>query len=361
MGVSAHELASSFRPALETDIPGILRLRYQVSDATWWSDPAFVRWRYFERRALDGTTPYWIVEHRGEIIGACGLEPVVLVVDGVAMDAVRTLDIMVRPDYDGRGLGAFMNLALFQHFPVTIVTGSNNASHHLLTKLFHHTLDLVFWKDLIESRELIDERLRLGPLAGLVAAGADLVLKMVRRSRAIRPPEGTRIEEITEFDSRATDLARSVEQPGRVIVRRSADYLNWRFVQNPRCAYRAFGAFIGDRLTGYLVTRLNAARPNPRREGEVVDWLSAGAAGDPESPLPALIAVGVDALVTQGAGLVTCAAHGAGIEPAADANGFRFRSGQRIPFFVRAASESVHRRLSSASGWYLTRGDLDVE
>jgi len=266
---------------------------------------------------------------------------------------------MVRPEIDGRGLGAFINLMLFREFPIIIVTGSNSSSHQLLSRMFHHTLDLVFWKTLIESRELV-ERLNAGPASGAITAGANLVLGMVRRRRRTLPRAGTEIRRLPRFDAQVTALARRLEQPGRIIVRRSADYLNWRFIENPRCQYRVFGAFDGGRLNGYVVTRLNLARANPRREGEIVDWLASEAVG-PASPLPALLSAAVEDFVEAGAGLVTCAAHGAEIEAAADSSGFRFREGQRIPFFVRASSATVHKRLASAPGWFLTRGDLDVE
>jgi hypothetical protein len=358
-GMTAEELDGAFRPAVDADLPAVLELRRAVGGEVWWNDEAFVRWRYFERRAPDGTVPYWVFKHRGEILGACGLEPIVLAVDGDPVHAIRSMDIMVHPGVDGRGLGMFMNLVLFREFPIILVTGSNASSHQLLSRMFHHTLDLVFWKTLINSKEVV-ERLKAGPLSPAIAAGANVVLRVMRRRRRTPPPDGTEIRRLESFDEGVNALAARFEQPGRIIVRRSADYLTWRFIQNPRCRYRVFGAFAGGNLQGYVVTRLNVARPNPRREGEIVDWLSGGAA-DPASPLPALLTAAVDDLVGAGAGLVSCAAHGAEIEAAANTTGFRFREGQRIPFFVRAQSSSVHRRLSSAPGWFLTRGDLDVE
>jgi hypothetical protein len=359
-GMSEEQLEHAYRPALESDLPRILSLRRAVTQNMWWDDEAFVRWRYFGRRTVDGTVPYWVFELGGEIIGACGLEPVVLAVDGNPVHAVRTMDIMVRPDVDGRGLGTFMNLMLFRYFPVTLVTGSNASSHQLLLRMYHHTLDLVFWKTLITSREIIDQRLKVRPVSRVLAAGADLVLNVLRRTRRTTPPPGIKVREMSRFDHQVDGLSQHFEQPGRIIVRRSAEYLNWRFVENSRCRYRMFGAFSDGALEGYVVTRLNVNRPNLRREGEIVDWLARGAAG-PKSPLPALLTAAVENLVGAGAGFVTCAAHGAEIEAAADSSGFRFREGQRIPFFVRASSSTLHRRLSSAPGWFLTRGDLDVE
>jgi hypothetical protein len=324
----------------------------------WWDDRTFVEWRYFSRRTSAGEAPYWIFVWHGDVVGACGLEPVTLVVDGVPVAATRTLDIMVRPDLDGRGLGAFMNLVLFKHFPITLVTGSNARSHQMLTRLFHHTTDLTVWKTPIRARAVIGEKVNLGFVTPLVTSPLDLLLAVTRSRYRVKSPRGWKFEEIEAFDSRIDDLSRARERPGSVLVRRSEEYLNWRFVRNPRCRHRIFAAYHGSRLDGYVVTRFNLARPNPRREAEIVDWL---ANGENESVLPALIQAGVDALVRDGAEIVSCAAAAADVVPAMEATGFRFRPGERLPFFVRATDPVVHRRLSSAQDWFLTRGDLDVE
>ena len=157
------------------------------------------------------------------------------------------------------------------------------------------------------------------------------------------------------------DLSRRCELSGRLIVRRSDEYLNWRFVENPRCRHHIFGAFRGDELEGYAVTRLNLARPNPRRQAEVVDWLAKPVTHPADSVLPSLIQTGIEPLIREGAGIVSCAGVTDDLAPAMAATGFRFRPAERLPFFVRAADPDVHHRLTSGCGWYLTRGDWDVE
>src|SRR5262245_26596665 len=102
--------ARAYRPALASEIPEILTLRRKVNGEMWWDDRRFVEWRYFSRLTDAKDVPYWVFVHDGEVLGACGLEPVTLVIDGQPVSAVRTLDIMVRPDLDGLGLGVFMNL-----------------------------------------------------------------------------------------------------------------------------------------------------------------------------------------------------------------------------------------------------------
>jgi len=361
LGLSEDDLVRSYRPARESDMPGILAFRCKVNGEMWWDDRAFVEWRYFSRKTETGDAPYWVFVWNGEVVGACGLEPVTLVIDGNPVAATRTLDIMVRPDLDGRGLGAFMNLVLFKHFPITLVTGSNARSHQMLTRLFHHTTDLTFWKTPIRSRSVIAEKVNLGRATLLLTSPLDLVLAITRSRYRVAPPPGLNFQEIEAFDTRVDELSRTGERPGRVMVRRSAEYLNWRFVANPRCHHRIFAAFRGSRLDGYVVTRFNRARPNPRREAEIVDWLATPTVSANDSVLPALIQTGVDALIREGAEIVSCAAAAADVAGAMEATGFRFRPGERLPFFVRATEPAVHDRLSSANSWFLTRGDLDVE
>jgi hypothetical protein len=360
IGLSETAVLEAYRPARESEIPAILSLRRQVNTDVWWDDQAFVAWRYFSRRTETGDPLIWVLGKGGECLGACGIEPVTLVLDGRAVPAVRTLDIMVRPDLDGLGLGAFMNLVLFRHFPILMVTGSNARSHTLLHRMFQHTTDLRFWKTAIHSGAMIQAKLGLGFLTPLIASAVDPLLSM-RRARYRVPTEGLDVRDLPAFDSSVDELSRQCEVSGRVLVRRTDALLNWRFARNPRCRYRLHGAFRGDRMVGYLVTRFNRARPNPRRDGEIVDWLAAPGDEGAETVLPALIQAGVDALALDGAEMVSCAGVSEDLSAAMSSTGFRFRPGERLPFFVKASDPALHERLSTGGGWYLTRGDHDVE
>jgi hypothetical protein len=358
VGLSDDALARACQPATKSQIPAILELRRAIIPDMWWDDEQFVRWRYFSDRGINGEAPYWVFVKGAEVLAACGLEPVTLVVDGSPLPAVRTLDIMVRPDLDGLGLGAFMNLALFKRFPVVLVTGSNQRSHNLLTRMFHHTTDLRFWKLPVSGRLLLDARIGLGPLAALAALPVDALLRLRRAAARLSMPAGVVIRELTEFGAEVVELSRRCEVPGRLLVRRSDEYLNWRFVRNPRCRYEILGAFSDRGLEGYVVTRFNRARPNQRREADIVDWLAPGAAS---FIFAALVRAAVERLIRSGAGIITCAAASAEAAVAMQANGFYLRPDERLPFFVRAADPALHSRLTVASDWFLTRGDFDVE
>lgn len=361
LGIPAGLLLQSFRPATEADLPRILEFRRQIPDDVWWDDSAYVRWRYFDSWAGAGPAPYWVFEKDGEIIGGVGLEPVELIVDGEAHAAVRSMDIMVRPDFDGRGLAVLMSLVLFERFHITLVTGSNARSHSFASRMLEHVLELRVWKMLVRSRDFISRRVELGMLTGAAAAVGDSALALDRAWRRGRTSATLEVRELTEFDDQVTSISTAGDGSSSLAVRRSAAYLNWRFVRNPRCRYRIHGAFQNSVLAGYVVSALRPGRQDGASDGVIADWLAAPQVIGGVDPLPQLMRVAVDRLVDDGASLVQCLAYGARTAQLMEAAGFRARPGEGVPFFVRATDPSLHKRLASGEGWFLTGCDFDVE
>jgi hypothetical protein len=358
LGISFDELLRAFRPAIESDLPRILSLRRDViGNSLWWDDEAFVRWRYFDSR-FSPPFPFWVLTLGDELVGAVGLEPVTLVVDGVAHAAHRTLDIMVRPDFEGRGVGGFMNLVLLKHFPLTTVTGSNERSHKLISRTWQRVVELHAWKILLRSHGFLQQK--VGPLlAGPLAPAADVVLRVDQLRRHRTRTRGVEIRELDAFDSQVDRLSAACEGTHRVIVRRHTDYLNWRFTRNPRCRYRLLGAFSQSRLVAYVVTRFNRRRPNPNDQSEIVDWLEDPAV--PGTVLGDLFATAVGRLRQDGASMVACLCSPSAAPAAFAMNGLIERPDETLPFFLRATSPELHARLEVAADWFLTAGDFDVE
>jgi len=359
LGVSFEHLKNGFRPAVAADFPEILSLRRQViGEDLWWDDEAFVRWRYFDSEYGGDPRPYWVLTKGTEILGAVGLEPVVLVVDGTPFDARRTFDIMVRPELAGRGIGGFMNLALVETFPVTMVTGSNASSDRLIRRTWDHILDLRASKVAIGSRRYLQRRVG-SAVSRLLGPPADLLLRL-RRGMHRMPPAGWELRQIDAFDASLQPLSRALERPGRIIVRRSHDYLNWRFVRNPRCRYHIAAAFHQGAMRGYVVSRFNERRANPTRQAEIVDCM-AGPGDAADDFLPFLLRAAIERLAADGAEVVASLNSAASNQLALLKAGFRPRPTERLPFFVRASAPDIHARLSRSEDWMLTLADFDVE
>ena len=262
--IPVEHLSDCFRPGRPDELPAILALRRDVyPQGIWWDDEAFVRWRYFQPGK---PADFWVFEKDGQLLAGLGLEPVELVVDGQVHPAVRSLDIMVHPTYEGAGLGAVINLLLFSRHPVSLVMGSNPRSHTLISRMFTRVLDLQSWKLLIRSQDAIEQRWTLGPLAKPAALAADAGLALQRWRLSRQSSSHVEVREIAVFDDRVTELSRAVEARGGIMVRRSAEYLNWRFLHNPRIEYRALGGFVGDTLAVYCRGALQPAARQPAED-----------------------------------------------------------------------------------------------
>jgi hypothetical protein len=352
--VPTAALERAFRPARRHDIPQLLALRRRVwTDAIWWDDEAFVRWRYFDRPSCPQPT-YWVFERDGDLIAGVGTEPVALLIDGEPHGATRALDIMVDPAFDGRGLGAFMNLNLVARFPITLVTGTNNRSDNLVRRTWTHVTDLEAWKRPVRTAGMLSRS--IGALgARALAPIADIVLRLDTARRRPRQQRGIEVRTLSDFSGVPDSLITSFAGAGRIVVRRDAQYLNWRFATNPRCRYRVFGAYDQGQFAAYVVARSDHARKGGR--GEVVDWLAAGGKRACEA-LSVAFSAAFEWMSEAGATLVVGLSSPLAAGPLKERTYIR-RAAERLPFLVRASSASLQARLLRGEDWYLTGSDFD--
>jgi hypothetical protein len=93
-------------------------------------------------------------------------------------------------------------------------------------------------------------------LALLPKLGA-VLLRTAHGAKMLPPPEGVRIEQISEFDESFDDLwiAVSSSLGKKLLVKRSRAYLTWRYSRCPESEYLTWVAREDDALLGYVVAR----------------------------------------------------------------------------------------------------------
>ena len=96
---------------------------------------------------------------------------------------------------------------------------------------------------------------RIGPLAARLAPLVDLSLGGRARAR-FGASDGSGTEELVRldrFDQRVDALFDAVCPPTGLVGERHADWLNWRYVDNPTGRQECFALLRGEELAGYLV------------------------------------------------------------------------------------------------------------
>jgi len=365
LGLSEEAMLGCFRPATRGDFEQVVALRRTLFTRTpRWNDNAYLRWRYdFSDDQSPVVNRFWIFKRGDEVLGGVGLERVSLVVDGEVMTAHKSMDIVVVPAIDGKGLGAWMNLALMERYPVILVVGSNQNSHKMLTRLFCELPGLQVWKLPISVRGTLKRRFRLGPLAAPLAFPVDLALKLRRKSKPVQCPSGIELQELTavpaDVDSYSKDSTR-----GSILVDRTAEYLTWRFFENPRRDYRLLGLYEKGALMGYSVYRVYRSEENDQIEAGILDWFTTEGlcSADGEKPKYGLILLRetVEHLVRKGACMIHVSASDEYSRKVLGGLEFRRRP-EGSPLFVYCSQPELRNRLLDGESWFLTEGDEDTD
>jgi len=362
LGIPPERLLDNFKPATLSNLPDVLTLRQTVLGAgLTWDDAQYWRWKYLKQPgASDTNIPYWVFEKGDEIIGGVGLQRVQIDVAGKTASAAWSCDIMVHPDYAGRGVGVLMVILFQEAVPFLLTLGSNAQSTGMFSKLFRRLPSLRCYKKPIRTGPILGHRLKSKPLASACAVVLDPLLALYDRSCHVRIPQGLTFERIEKFDARIDALSAKTGRPTPVRVRRSAEHLNWRFLSHPRHNYECHGVFSAGVLLGYVVTRIGGTGGD--LSGKIVDWLCEVPVEAPDLPIHTILFQwAVAHLADQGASTVYTYAYDPAAASALDRLGFVRDTAADSPFFVGSCPREFEAELLDAQNWALTCGDSDID
>jgi hypothetical protein len=271
--LGTEELVQSFRLATVEEIPAVSNMRRQVfgpdiSD----NDEDYLKWRYFRHAEFASTL--WIFEYQGAIIAAMGTEPVELINCGKHEPAIRSMDAIVDPEYDNRGLGAWMSLVLQERHKCILVCGGNDNSRSMLRKLFHSLPARQSYKFMLASNGYLKKK-SIAPIADIVAPAINLLLACHHRLKWLKlsTPTDVEVRAIDTIDELIALLPDTPGLLGTVKVHRSGRYLAWRYGDNPQARFMVVGVFKQAQLLGYVIYTLNIDNAAEAiNVGRIVDW-----------------------------------------------------------------------------------------
>ena len=194
----------------------------------------------------------------------------------------------------------------------------------------------------------------LGKAAGQILSPLYRMLRM--RAPALAPDE--EMVNLSQFDPEAESVARDFADQAQVGIDRTAEYLNWRFVEKPTHDYTIWGLRRNGHLYAYVVTRLMTLFST-----QCVVFMDFGCKHDEQPALRRLIGARLAAERENGAGLgVTI-----GIHPffhQLRTLGFVRLPERLVPrplyFFSAPLAPDVNTDVGEATRWHITLADWDV-
>jgi GNAT superfamily N-acetyltransferase len=311
------------------------------------------RWQYLDNPHAAGAPSIWVAREDGRVLGQYASMPVRLFWAGREVDASWGMDVFVREEARGKGVGATLFTTWSDNVEVALGLGLTPSSYGLFKKLRYDDVGPVpFFMRPLDARALMRRRLGrgLGDAAGLaVSAG----LAWWRPERKPAHP-GLQVQTVRRIGDDVDALWDRARTGYAMCVRRDAAYLEWKFARCPHQAYTLREARRAGALAGYAVSREQDY--GGVRLGWIVDLFTE--AGD-EDARDALIGAVLDGF--RGAGVARAQAfamHGA-LAAALKRRGFLQRPSP-MQFCVRARVESGDALLRRQE-WHVVFGDSDMD
>jgi predicted N-acetyltransferase YhbS len=257
MSDATQQPAIAYREATPADTPGILALLERAFGFP--PDPERFDWVYF-RNTGDGTTPSYVAECGGRIVGHNGSLPVRLWHGGRVVSGLYTLEVATDPDFQGRGIFARLGqltldgarehgVAIVRIFP------NLNSAPAFYNRLGYTELTPfpVVARLLGNLRPLIAARQpALAPAAALADAALRVGRLQARQAARKAQATGARTVPVESFGPWADRLWESLRDGAGTATVRDARFLQWRYLEGPH-RYAILGLDRGAGPVGFAV------------------------------------------------------------------------------------------------------------
>lgn len=256
LGCTPDELADGLRPARADELPAVLELRRQVIGAGLnWDDEAYLRWRYQFGAPGEGLATCWVCTQGNRLLGMIGVEPVHLQAGDQACDAQVTMDIMVRPELDGVGLGVWVNQAICERLGCVLAVGSNPNSRGVIARTFEPLPDRRSYTHPLNFGHFMAKRLSQGWLAALASRLASSGMVLFRLLTLWLASATVHVSHAQELGPEVASLLARSQRGRRVEVARSVRGLSQRLLHNPRSPAEVWLARQGGEVLGLMAVR----------------------------------------------------------------------------------------------------------
>jgi len=359
VGLSPQQLLDSFIPGAAEHLAGVLELRNTLFGASiHWDDKAYMTWRYRFGSTCAGRGDCWVLVLKGRLAGMVGTEEVELERGAERIPAWSTMDIAIDPQFEGSGLGSWMNMRLCQAAGCALTIGSNEKSLNMITRTFRRLPNRRSFVMPIRFQRILSKRLGGPALANLIAPFVEGLARLWRWVAFLGATGALELKPLQSFDGDTTDLLQRSVDLSEWTLSRNIEFLNWRLFANPRVRYAVTGAFEGGVLMGYMATMQRGDRDHPSST-VLIDWSIDQTRFRPV--FRALCADAVRAAVNQGVGAIEVTAYHPRSEALLHRMGFLPRYKAYDTIAVYSIDDSRLQRLLGSGPWFVTAANTDFD
>jgi GNAT superfamily N-acetyltransferase len=211
-------------------------------------------WQYQDNPHAVGSPEIWVAREEGRVLGQYASMPVRLWWGGREVRASWGMDVFLREEARGQGVGARLFETWGGNVDVALGLGLTTSSYGLFQKLRYRDVGPVpFYRKVLDPAAVLARRVGR-PAATL---GGPLLGAVLRSLHPEGPAGGAGVEvrPATGFGPEYDRLWERARAAYAMCVRRDAAYLEWKYDRCPHRRYERWEAWRGNDLVGFAVSR----------------------------------------------------------------------------------------------------------
>jgi GNAT superfamily N-acetyltransferase len=312
------------------------------------------RWQYLENPKTSPDGPaIWVALEDGVVLGQYASMPVGLQWGGGEVDSSWGMDVFLRPEARGKGIGALLFNAWSDSVTVALGLGLTESSYGLFKKLRYEDVGPVpFFQKILDAQAVAARK--AGAIGGALGPLASAALDLARPERPHPDAGRVTVAPIDAFSAEFDELWERARASYAMCVRRDRAYLTWKYRQPPHRRYALHAARREGALVGYAVSRHEDY--NGIRLGWLVDVF---ADAEDHAAKDALIGSILDAFRAAGVARVQAFSLNRALAEDLKRRGF-FEGRSPMQFCVNARGDAA-AVFADRERWHVVFGDSDMD
>lgn len=216
-------------------------------------------WQWLFTSNLTDTPIIWLAEYKGDLIAEYPLLIMDMKVGNRLVKAGQIVDTMTHPQYRRKGIAFTLgskSLGQLKEKNAMLAFGFPTAEAYLL-HMKSGWIDICAIQTMIRPlnlKKIVQTYITYDNIfAHTLSKLAELAQKTIFRVRRPSTFEGLTISKVSQFDDRYNNFWDTVSKDYRIIVVRSKNYLNWRYIDVPNAKYDIYVAEKNKNICGYIV------------------------------------------------------------------------------------------------------------
>ena len=325
-------------------------------------EPEYYRWKCYDNPVQQGEM--WLAEDGDVLVGMKGMIPKRMKILGAEVDGAETGDTFTHPDYQRRGIFTGLFKAACQKrgldTRVDFIYGvANEQSRPGYEKKLNYAqvpIRLRYWMKPMNMKQLLEVKLHSSLLAALFSPAIEIISTVISRIGTVGDAKSDiSISRVSSFPDDIEALWEQVAYKYDVMLTRSKNYLEWRYVKNPD-TYSILIATSKEGITlGYMVTKVGLSEKKLPL-GFIVDFLTAE---DRSDVFRKLVAASLKEFHSKKVSFIsTWAVKGGGYEKTLLRLGFLVNPAVKISL-ICYKNELGNQIINHPYRWHFNQGDSD--